>query len=182
MLGKIEGRRRKGRLRMRWLDGISDSMDMSLSKLGDKEGQGRLLCCSPWGRKESDTTATEQQHWLLGQPQFLQQLNYEQCQFHFSQRQALLSRVTTATPVPTGLVTPSHGSQSLLLLASKSSLPEISSEIPLPSGSKKSKFLKVLQEPAPGTLSNLISSSSFHTLSPLSLATLNVSPVLFVPL
>ena len=43
---------------MRWLDGIADSMDMSLSKLqeGDGEGQGSLGCCGPWGLKESDTT------------------------------------------------------------------------------------------------------------------------------
>ena len=55
MLGKIEGKRRRGRQRMRWLDGIIDSMDTSLSKLGDSEGQGSLACCSPWGHKESDT-------------------------------------------------------------------------------------------------------------------------------
>ena len=41
---------------IRWWDGISNSMDMSLSKLRDREGQGSLACCSPWGHKESDTT------------------------------------------------------------------------------------------------------------------------------
>ena len=57
MLGKVKGRRRRGRQRMRWFDGISDSVDMSLSKVLalvlDREA---LACCTPWGCKESDTT------------------------------------------------------------------------------------------------------------------------------
>ena len=57
MLGKIEGRKRGGRQRTRWLNGITDSMDMSQQTPGDGEGQGSLVCCSPWVCKESDTTS-----------------------------------------------------------------------------------------------------------------------------
>ena len=55
MLGKIEGRRRRGRQRMRWLDGIIHSMDMGLSGLRVGDGQGGLACCGSWSRKELDT-------------------------------------------------------------------------------------------------------------------------------
>ena len=50
MLGKIEGRRRE-RQRMRWLDGITDSIDMFEQALGIGDGQGTLACCNPWVAK-----------------------------------------------------------------------------------------------------------------------------------
>ena len=61
MLGKIKGRRR-GQQRMRWLDGITDTMDMILGGLQELVmGQGGLACCSPWGCEESDMA--EQLNW-----------------------------------------------------------------------------------------------------------------------
>ena len=70
MLGKIEGRRRREWQRMRWLDGIKDSVDMSLSKLGEmvKDRKAWHAVCSPWGRKKSDMT---------------EQLNNSKCHFCF---------------------------------------------------------------------------------------------------
>ena len=64
ILEKIKGRSGRGQQWTRWLDDITESMDMNLSNdcsmieqtLGDGEGQGSLVYCSPWGHKESDTT------------------------------------------------------------------------------------------------------------------------------
>ena len=50
MLGGFGGRRKRGQERMRWLDGITDLIDVSLSELQE------LVCCISWGHKESDTT------------------------------------------------------------------------------------------------------------------------------
>ena len=59
MLGKTEGRRRRAQQRMRWLDGIIDSKNWSLSKLQEVVGQESL--CSPWGRRVGRDFETEGQ-------------------------------------------------------------------------------------------------------------------------
>ena len=62
MLGKIEGRWRRGQQRMRWLDGITHGHEFGWTP-GVGDGQGGLVWCSPWGRKESDMTERLNWNW-----------------------------------------------------------------------------------------------------------------------
>ena len=74
MLGKIEGRRKRGWQRTRWLDSTTNSMDTSLSQQapGDGEGQRGLTCCSPRGHRVKHDRVTEQhQIRSLGLPMWL---------------------------------------------------------------------------------------------------------------
>ena len=68
MLEKIEGRSGRGWQRKRWMDTIPDSMDMSLRKLRNGEGQGSPLCCGPWDQRETAVTEQLKHKCLLEYP------------------------------------------------------------------------------------------------------------------
>ena len=108
MLGKIEGRRRRGRQRMRWLDVITDSLDMSLRQApGIGDGQRSLVCCSPWHRRESrhDWVAKLMFYLttcfnLILNKDFWLQFSFPMCETnHFD-----IIESETETPIPTSVL------------------------------------------------------------------------------
>ena len=69
MMGKIEGRRIRGQQRMRWLDGITDHGHEFEQTQEDSEGQGSLVCCSPWEHRIRHEWVTEQWYKVVGKIQ-----------------------------------------------------------------------------------------------------------------
>ena len=89
LLGKIEGRRRRRWQRMRWLDGIPDLMDMSLSKLQELVMEGKPVCCGPWGPKESDMTEWLNWNWIFtpqGSTQYLALAGVQEIVLNFNSK------------------------------------------------------------------------------------------------
>ena len=76
MLGKIEGRRRRGWQTMRWLSGITYSMDMSLGELRVGDGQGCLACCSSWCAESDTTEGLNWTDWIIEKARHLQKSIY----------------------------------------------------------------------------------------------------------
>ena len=82
MQGKIEGRRRRGGQRIRWLDGITDSMEHEFEQtLGDGEGQESLACCNSWGHKETQLRTEQFYPCLLQHLLDIQRSDIQNCSF-----------------------------------------------------------------------------------------------------
>ena len=116
MLGKIEGKSRRGRQKMRWLDGITDSTDReSEQTLRDSKGQGSLACCSSRGGKELDMTeqldnnnkdllysTRNSTQYSIKLPIREKNLKKSGCiyNWHFTVQQKLISSVAQSCPTP----------------------------------------------------------------------------------